>query len=459
MDAFVRFCCPACGRRIKAKQGDVQYAVPCKCGFELIIPGREPVVPAREPVVPGWEPVIPGREPVIPGREPVESHEEFPRPRARPKSWGWFARTCFFLLGVGLAVLLAMVCPPGPGDREELQGLWNVFALESRGRQLPARALLTSEPPFATLAFHGDRMSYLRSGKGSSVFSFELDEKTEPRSIDVTRLEGPRAGETWHGIYEIEGDKLRIMFAPAKGKARPAELKTDAHSDEGLYCYRRLTAKEPRWLLQNASLQSLESVTGKTTYQIEIDGKDRHRLLLSSEPGRTQVVLRFELTAEDPDPFAIERILSYSMGEFIQDAVDRATNEEDKNLLRCLKQCGKKYAFFDVSQVDLIRSVTKVPEVVRWVMIPARVHIFDVDVGGGFRSQAQMDKGSESWPLTCRYSLRKGELVPDFQGLVEAGQPVAAEIIYSLPEDWHKRAYTLSCGEGEAVPVKVVPDK
>jgi uncharacterized protein (TIGR03067 family) len=431
MDAFVRFCCPGCGRKIKAKQGDVQYTVYCKCGFELVIPGREP----------------------------VESPEELPRPRARPRKWGWFARTFFFLVGVGLAALLAIICPPGPGDREDLQGLWSVFALESKGRQLPARALLTSEPPLPTLIFQGERMSYWRPGEEPSVFTYELDEKTAPRSIDITRLSGSRKGEIWHGVYEVDGDRLRIRFATANGKPRPTELKTDRHSEEPLFCYRRLPARQSRWSLRNASLQSLEALTGKTTYQIDIRGKGAPDWSLTALPGQTQVALRFELMALDPDPFAIERILSDSMGAFIQDAVDRAPEDKDKNLLRSLKQSGKQYAFLDVSPVDLIRSATEVREVARWMMVPARVHIFDVDVGGSFRSQAQMEGGSESWPLSCRWSSREGEIAPDFQALVEVGRPVTVEILYSLQKGWREQAYLLRYGESEAIPVEVMAGK
>ena len=57
----------------------------------------------------------------------------------------------------------------------------------------------------------------------------KLDPSKSPKAIDVTITEGPSKGAVMLGIYEFDGDTLKVCFDP-EGKKRPTEFKSPAGS-------------------------------------------------------------------------------------------------------------------------------------------------------------------------------------------------------------------------------------
>ena len=53
--------------------------------------------------------------------------------------------------------------------------------------------------------------------------TFKLDEKADPKTIDIKIEKGDGKGETYLGVYEIDGDTLTICHALG-GEKRPTEL-------------------------------------------------------------------------------------------------------------------------------------------------------------------------------------------------------------------------------------------
>ena len=67
---------------------------------------------------------------------------------------------------------------------------------------------------------------------------FDIDVEVAPHTIDLEFVEGPEAGNSSYGIYEFEGDHLKICLG-LTGYARPVDFRTQAGSGHALETLRR----------------------------------------------------------------------------------------------------------------------------------------------------------------------------------------------------------------------------
>jgi uncharacterized protein (TIGR03067 family) len=82
-----------------------------------------------------------------------------------------------------------------------------------------------------TLVTKGDSFTFpgdASVGTGPSGI-FLIDPSRTPKAIDSTPSSGTRKGETWLGIYEIDGDLYKASFAPP-GKPRPSRFVSEPGS-------------------------------------------------------------------------------------------------------------------------------------------------------------------------------------------------------------------------------------
>jgi uncharacterized protein (TIGR03067 family) len=118
-------------------------------------------------------------------------------------------------------------------DFEKLQGVWVVTAAEQDGKaldRLQGGKLTVKDQNFHVKTASGTEM------KGDLT----LDPAKKPKHIDWFHQEGLLREKTWQGIYELEGDDLKICYAEAdSGKDRPDEFKTEADSKRLLVILKR----------------------------------------------------------------------------------------------------------------------------------------------------------------------------------------------------------------------------
>ncbi len=121
-------------------------------------------------------------------------------------------------VAAGLAALAVVVSANAWGgdtkkDKEKLQGTWNVTAMSfgDKKQDIPEGTL--------TVIFAGDKMT-VKSPKGDEEGTYKLDTSKKPMTIDTTMKKGGKE-ETSRGIYELQGDTLKLGF----GKdARPKDF-------------------------------------------------------------------------------------------------------------------------------------------------------------------------------------------------------------------------------------------
>jgi len=134
---------------------------------------------------------------------------------------------------MGCALLAADV-----KDRDGLQGTWAVAAAEREGK--PAADLREHR-----LTFTGNAFTVTLKGKTVYQGTYSLDPAAKPRRIDFKNTRGSYAGKTWLGIYELDGDTLKVCDnAPGleSKKSRPEQFAAPADSGHVFVSFKR--AKE-----------------------------------------------------------------------------------------------------------------------------------------------------------------------------------------------------------------------
>jgi uncharacterized protein (TIGR03067 family) len=106
-------------------------------------------------------------------------------------------------------------------ELDHLQGSWSLVAAEEAGKnqtELKGRNF--------SVVVKGDVWSIKYEGQSKSLdMKLELDPSSKPKAVNFisTLRDNVRA----HGIYELEGDTLKVCWAKA-GHTRPSEFKTCA---------------------------------------------------------------------------------------------------------------------------------------------------------------------------------------------------------------------------------------
>src|SRR4051812_33629827 len=100
-------------------------------------------------------------------------------------------------------------------ELKKLQGSWQVEMLEAEGSPAPAE-LVTN----VFITIKDDEFEVFNMGT-EAAGTFALDSTTQPRHIDIHCEAGPDRGKNWPGIYDVNGDTMRVCYSRL-GKKRPA---------------------------------------------------------------------------------------------------------------------------------------------------------------------------------------------------------------------------------------------
>ncbi len=141
------------------------------------------------------------------------------------------------LMVVAVGLLMAADAPQEEAakkDLEKLQGTWSLVSAMQDGKALPADKVKRT-----TIVFKED--TFLFPGEAEQATSkdgtIKVDPTKKPKQMDATSTKG----EVMLGIYEIEGDRYKVCFAPS-GKERPAEFASKPGSGYILQVWERKKA-------------------------------------------------------------------------------------------------------------------------------------------------------------------------------------------------------------------------
>ena len=137
------------------------------------------------------------------------------------------------LVAAGLVVVaLAADDEAVKKEKQSLQGKWTIVAVDHDGKAVDMWK-------DGVRVFEGD--SYTLTTKGGESFkgTFALDPAKVPKAIDFMPAGGQYKGKTLRGIYEIDGDMLKVCF-DLQGKKRPMEFKSAPGSQTFVNVHKRV---------------------------------------------------------------------------------------------------------------------------------------------------------------------------------------------------------------------------
>jgi uncharacterized protein (TIGR03067 family) len=120
-----------------------------------------------------------------------------------------------FLVAAACGLLLAVdsrTDNQAKGDQDKIQGTWVLVSAERNGKELPAEVVSQIR-----LVFAGDKLTTQHKERKTEAH-FKLDPARTPKEIDLDM-----DGSIGKGIYQLEGDKLKIAHGEVGG-TRPREF-------------------------------------------------------------------------------------------------------------------------------------------------------------------------------------------------------------------------------------------
>jgi uncharacterized protein (TIGR03067 family) len=138
-------------------------------------------------------------------------------------------------LTVLTASLLIAAGAPEDAKKEldRLKGTWSVTAAESEGQKAPEEEVRSIK-----MTFSADKMTINQKGKDLPM-EFRLDPTKKPRTIDIVPTEGAQKGKVIAGIYQLDGDELKLCLSRPGKEQRPTEFATKAGSESVLLTLKR----------------------------------------------------------------------------------------------------------------------------------------------------------------------------------------------------------------------------
>ena len=140
------------------------------------------------------------------------------------------------LLVLAVGFLVAADEPKDDAVKKEwkaLHGNWTVVSIEVNGTKVPEDKIGGRDAAF--------------KDKQYSIHDFRLtvkiDPTKKPKTIDMDGKDGNGKPLSMMGIYDLDGDTLKICFAKPGTKDRPGQFKTRPNTGESLIVYKRRLEK------------------------------------------------------------------------------------------------------------------------------------------------------------------------------------------------------------------------
>jgi uncharacterized protein (TIGR03067 family) len=125
---------------------------------------------------------------------------------------------------------------PLQGVQQSIEGTYVVTAGQEKGKPLDADDL----KHISVVITEDDITTYCDKTAEMMVFAYQLLPDRARQGIDLKVLVGQDEGKTLHGIYEKEGDRLKISFFMAGKEGRPTSFDSDAETGQRTFEMQRV---------------------------------------------------------------------------------------------------------------------------------------------------------------------------------------------------------------------------
>ncbi len=113
---------------------------------------------------------------------------------------------------------LAALADDAQDEAKKLEGDWNVTAVEAGGK--------TQDPAAGAqqVVLQGDQLTLKMKGGEGPTYRFTVDPSQKPKAMDWLKKDGSTIG----GIYELDGDDLKLCFPLAPAEAEGGGARSSA---------------------------------------------------------------------------------------------------------------------------------------------------------------------------------------------------------------------------------------
>ena len=137
------------------------------------------------------------------------------------------------LLAVLMTAFLLGGGDPPKTDLDELQGTWVMVSMETEGHEVAAEDFKNW-----TAVYEQNRVTLRDGDRVRRRGIITLDPSRKPKAINTWDQDGPYEDQTVPGIYDLEGDTLKLCFA-RPGQERPKEFTTKSGTAFLVCVYKR----------------------------------------------------------------------------------------------------------------------------------------------------------------------------------------------------------------------------
>jgi uncharacterized protein (TIGR03067 family) len=124
-------------------------------------------------------------------------------------------------LAIGLILGISQVRADDKADKEKLQGGWSLVAVEENGEN---QKVGEDSDKHMKLKIEGDKLHV--SGAHEVAAACKIDSSKKPKEIDLTLMGGDIDGKVMKGLFELDGDTLKICIGTPDTPDRPTEFKS-----------------------------------------------------------------------------------------------------------------------------------------------------------------------------------------------------------------------------------------
>jgi uncharacterized protein (TIGR03067 family) len=127
--------------------------------------------------------------------------------------------------------ICTLVADKGETDRDKIQGAWQIESLQENGKAAPDEKAITE------VVIKEDKIIFKYAKlKHEAINTFHLDGSKKPKCVDVTF---PGRKEPYQGIYQLEGDTLKMCWTTNPDRERPNAFATEEKSGRRLMILKR----------------------------------------------------------------------------------------------------------------------------------------------------------------------------------------------------------------------------
>jgi uncharacterized protein (TIGR03067 family) len=143
----------------------------------------------------------------------------------------------FAAVFVGVWLASAPLAGRGADPDKDLQGTWIATSIEINGKPAPPDTVKRTR-----FTFQGEKLLVRHEEhEGKEVeWTYKIVPDKSPKQIDIVSVQSSGTKKTLHGIYEVNGDELKICFENGgKPANRPKKFATNKENEEALIVFKR----------------------------------------------------------------------------------------------------------------------------------------------------------------------------------------------------------------------------